>query len=118
MQTMQVFNPFVDQNDRISVDQLFQSPDRPPNPRIVFVWIFLRIGSGQLGLRLHSPNSQITELEKFGELQVDNWQHWSYAQNLTETDYLVSMSFKPNNSKLQKSQMKKLETTINILSEH
>ena len=57
-----------------------KSPDKPPNPRIMFVQIFLRIGGGQLRLRLHSPNSQITELEKFGELRVDYQQHYTFLQ--------------------------------------
>ena len=54
--------------DRISVVDFSKSPDRPPNPRIVFVRIVRRMGCGLLGLRLRSPNGQITELEKFREL--------------------------------------------------
>ena len=49
-----------------------RSPDRSPNPQIVFDQIVWRIGGGQFGLRLHSPNGQFTKLEKFGELLVDN----------------------------------------------
>ena len=45
-----------------------QIKDRSPNPQFLFVRIVGRIGGGQLGLRLHSPNGQITESEKFGEL--------------------------------------------------
>ena len=41
-----------------------QSPDRLPNPRFLFVRIVRRIGGGQLGLRLHSPNGQITEFRE------------------------------------------------------
>ena len=45
-----------------------QTPGRSPNPRLLFARIVRRIGGGQLGLRLHSLNGQITELEKFREL--------------------------------------------------
>ena len=45
-----------------------KSPEETDILQILFVRIFLRIGGGQLGLRLHSPNGQITESEKFGKL--------------------------------------------------
>ena len=54
--------------DRISVDRLFQTFGQAPKYPNRVCSNFLRIGGGQLELRLHSPNSQITELEKFGEL--------------------------------------------------
>ena len=46
-----------------------KSPDRPPNPQIVFVQIFLRIGGDQLGLRLHSPNGSKWPDYQIGEIQ-------------------------------------------------
>ena len=39
-----------------------KTPEEPQNLQFLFVRIFLRIGGGQFGLRLHSPNGQITEL--------------------------------------------------------
>ena len=45
-----------------------KSPEEPKNLQFLFFQIFLRIGGGQFGLRLHSPYGQITEFEKFGEL--------------------------------------------------
>ena len=59
-----------------------KSPDRPSNPQILFVRIVRRIGGGQLGLSFHSPNGQITELEYFGELYVDNGQPCPFLQIL------------------------------------
>ena len=44
-----------------------RTPNRLPNPQFLFVQIVQRTRGGQLGLRLHSPNGQISE---FGEIQI------------------------------------------------
>ena len=72
--------------DRISVNWIFQiSGQAPRSPNCVR--IFLRIGGSRLGLRLHSPYGQITELEKFRELLVDNWQHCPFLLNFCGSIY-------------------------------
>ena len=59
-------------------------------------------------VRVHLPMKSL-KWDGIGELHMQLIQVFnpSVDQNLTETDFLVPKSFKPNNSKLQKSQMKK-----------